>query len=204
MTRTKLAAVLLASVTSGVAAICSAPAPAAAADPGAADGQQTFAGPAAKMDWEKARAEETQARLDQDAARLEIKASQEPAWNDYAAALKAVSERPRSAAPLPPDADAAALARARADDAAAMAQKLARLADATVKLQAVLTPNQREVLNQIARADRSEFRLHRGVVIMRRGPGDEMGWGPGDKMGWGPGPRPGMGPQMRTSDGPID
>ena len=53
--------------------------------------------------------------------------------------------------PPPKDADAATLARHRADMAAQMATKLATLADATAKLQGALTPEQAKTLADMTR-----------------------------------------------------
>lgn len=90
-----------------------------------------------------------QARLDKMANRLEIKASQQDAWQAYAKVRKDMFD----ARPTPPakDADAAALVRHRADTAAKMAQKLATLADATAKLQSALTPEQTKTLADMTR-----------------------------------------------------
>jgi hypothetical protein len=90
-----------------------------------------------------------QARLDRMANRLEIKASQQDAWQAYAKVHKDMFD----ARPTPPekDADAAALARHRADTAAKMATKLATLADATAKLQSALTPEQARTLADMTR-----------------------------------------------------
>jgi hypothetical protein len=89
--------------------------------------------------------------LDKEAAMLEIKASQETAWKAYSAAalelLTTVGERK----PLPADVDAATIARQRADKASIVAQNLAKLADATEKLQSVLDENQRKVLDRVVR-----------------------------------------------------
>jgi hypothetical protein len=89
--------------------------------------------------------------LDREAMMLEIKASQQSQWDAYAAARLdltnfAGAERAESG-----DSDAAALVRKRADRTMAFAQKLATLADATEKLQAVLNQDQRHVLDRIAR-----------------------------------------------------
>ncbi len=94
------------------------------------------------------RQEWVRAKLERDANRLEIKASQQAAWQTYASARTALAERTfhRPA----PDADAATIAKARADGAADGARKLAVLADATTKLEAVLSPEQRTTLDQIA------------------------------------------------------
>jgi len=90
-----------------------------------------------------------QARLDKMANRLEIKASQQDAWQAYAKVHKDMFD----ARPTPPakDADAATLARHRADTAAKMATKLATLADATAKLQGALTPEQAKTLADMTR-----------------------------------------------------
>lgn len=87
-------------------------------------------------------------RLDRMAARLEIKASQQAAWSDYVKARESMmGNRPVRPAR---DADAATIARSRAEFAAAMAQKLALVSDATAKLQAVLDENQQKTLTQLA------------------------------------------------------
>jgi len=97
-----------------------------------------------------------QEHLDHLAARLEIRASQQEAWNGFTAAVKGM-------APAHPhdghdghdeaakDLDAAARARRAADHAAEMAHKLSTLADATAKLQQVLDSSQKQVLNEAAR-----------------------------------------------------
>lgn len=90
-----------------------------------------------------------QARLDKMAQRLEIKASQQDAWQAYAKVHKDTFDG--SMKPAPKDADAATLARHRADMAAQMAQKLAVLADATAKLQSALTPEQAKTLADMTR-----------------------------------------------------
>jgi len=83
------------------------------------------------------------------ATRLEIKASQQGAWGEYVKAREAMWANP----PVRPakDADAATIARSRADFAADMARKLAVVSDATAKLQAVLAPEQRKVFDEMAR-----------------------------------------------------
>lgn len=98
------------------------------------------------------------ARLEKMAARLEIRASQQPAWNDYVKARELMTSG-RPARPGP-DADAATIARSRAELAAAMAQKLALVSEATAKLQAVLDDNQQKTLNQMTR--RGSHRGHHG------------------------------------------
>lgn len=100
-----------------------------------------------------------QQRLDRMAQRLEIKPSQQEAWQAYAKARQELFAA-RPAAPAR-DADAATLARYRADRAAEMAQRLAALADATAKLQGVLEPAQAKTLAELT----------------RRPVGDGDGWG---------------------------
>jgi hypothetical protein len=93
--------------------------------------------------------EHLQARLDRMAKRLNIDASQQGAWNAYAKTVEGMIgtglQRPAA------DADAATVVRFRAQVAAAHAQKLAQLADATGTLQQALTPEQRKVLDEIVR-----------------------------------------------------
>lgn len=109
------------------------------------------------------------------AARLEIKASQQGAWGDYVKAREAMWANPpaRPAA----DADAATIARSRADFAADMARKLSVVSDATAKLQAVLAPEQRKVFDEMAR--RGGHRRHHGDRGEHgaRGESGHHGWG---------------------------
>lgn len=93
--------------------------------------------------------EHLQSRLDRLARRLELTASQQSAWSSYVAAVLT----PAGAWPQRPgsDADAATLLRFRAELASLHAQKLARVADATAKLQEALSPEQRQVLASAVR-----------------------------------------------------
>jgi hypothetical protein len=88
-------------------------------------------------------------RLDRLAARLEIKASQQGAWEAYrntvTSAFQARPQRPAR------DADAATLMRFRAERAQYHAQRLVSLADATAKLHAALEPAQQKVLDEVVR-----------------------------------------------------
>jgi len=101
-------------------------------------------------------AEERQAwakkHIDREAARLEIKASQQTLWDGYAAAKLDLinSFGPKVTSSVPGDLDAATVAHRHAEQAAEIAQKLSKLADATEKLQSVLSEDQRKVFNQIA------------------------------------------------------
>ncbi len=93
-------------------------------------------------------------RLDELAARLEIKASQEPAWQAFVASFRSLLAPGRqdgARGGRPADLDAAALARDNAERAAQHAQLLGRVAEATAKLQSVLSEDQRQVLNEAAR-----------------------------------------------------
>ena len=112
-----------------------------------------------------------QARIDQMANRLEIKASQQDAWQAYAKVLKEQFDPAAMQAP-PKDADAAALARHRADAAALRANKLAALADATAKLQSALTPEQAKTLAELTRHPMGQ---HRGGARGEQGPRGPMG-----------------------------
>lgn len=87
--------------------------------------------------------------LDRLAARLELKASQHGAWTQFRATVEPLfKDRPQRPAR---DADAATLMRFRADTAQHMARNLASVADATAQLQQALDPNQRKVLDEVAR-----------------------------------------------------
>jgi len=105
-----------------------------------------------------------QAQLDELAARLQIKASQEPAWQAFSGAYRdlvtAHLAQREAARAGTADLDAASLARKRADWAAEDAQRLAKLADATGKLQQSLSPDQRLVLNEVARHFAQEHFAH--------------------------------------------
>lgn len=98
----------------------------------------------------KMRQEWVRAKLARDANRLEITASQQAAWQGYASARSALADL-RFGPPPAPDADAATIAKLRADRVADAARKLGALADATARLQAVLSPAQRTTLDQIVR-----------------------------------------------------
>jgi hypothetical protein len=106
-------------------------------------------GSARHEDRVQARKDWIEHRLDSAASRLEIKASQQSAWQAYAAAVHALGEA--DAAKPATEADAASIAREHADRATAFARKLTVIADATARLQGVLSPEQKSVLDQIAR-----------------------------------------------------
>ena len=98
--------------------------------------------------------ERIKTRMDRLAQRLEIKPSQQGVWEDLARSIESLpdwnAKRPAD------DADAAAIARYRAERAAEMAGKMTKIADATAKLQSALSEDQRKILNQTA-----QLMLHR-------------------------------------------
>jgi hypothetical protein len=104
-------------------------------------------------------------RLDRLAQRLEIKASQQPVWENFAKSVEMLADGNAKKPDM--DADAATIARYRADRASEMAGKLSRIADATAKLQAALNPDQRKVLDQTAQQmlhrDHRFGRMHHGA-----------------------------------------
>lgn len=97
-------------------------------------------------------------RLDKIGERLEIKASQQAAWEAYAKAYRALADWQAKKPDL--NADAATSARYRAEMVTDLAKKLTRIADATAKLQAVLSVDQQKVFNRITR--HSHHRGHDG------------------------------------------
>jgi len=118
----------------------------------AADAPMPMPPPDGMHHMERNHEEAMKAGLAHMADRLEIKASQEGAWQKFSAAfvdmMKTVSSEPMAASP---EADAASIVRARAQAAATRAQAVSRLADATTELQQVLNADQRHVLNEMAR-----------------------------------------------------
>jgi hypothetical protein len=103
-------------------------------------------------------AQHVQGHLDKLAERLEIKASQEAAWQKFSAAfrdtmhLQATIGHPQMGeGSRAGDADATALARQMADRAKERAQKLGELADATATLRQGLNADQRLVFDEAAR-----------------------------------------------------
>lgn len=97
-----------------------------------------------RADWAKH-------QLDKEAAWLEIKASQQLAWEAFTAANMELISRLGERKPLSPGVDAATAMRQHAEHAAAFAQSISRLASATESLQSVLGEDQRKVLDRIVR-----------------------------------------------------
>ena len=122
-------------------------------------------------------AQHVQAHLDKLAERMEIKASQEAAWQKFSSAFhNNMSMHPMMGHPPghegeheAPATDAAALARQQADRAWDHAQKLTQLADATAALQQVLTPEQRLVFDEAARHFAHEHGEHGSMGMMAGG-----------------------------------
>ncbi|HTV52459.1 MAG TPA: Spy/CpxP family protein refolding chaperone [Steroidobacteraceae bacterium] len=124
------------------AGVSASPLVRAAADPG----------PSAH-DAERARA--VRAELDRQAARLEIRASQSAAWNEYSKVVIA-SREPLANEHRPSESEhlgAVELMRDRAQRLQAMAQRLTQLAEATQRLAAVLSPEQKDIFDQIIRSE---------------------------------------------------
>ncbi len=98
-----------------------------------------------------------QAHLDRLAERLEIKASQEDAWQKFSTAFAQTwlgdgrLEHGTADSEAAGAADAASLARRHAEHAQHTAQRLTQLADATAALEAVLSVDQRRVFDGAAR-----------------------------------------------------
>jgi len=101
-----------------------------------------------RFDPEKMR-ERMRVRAERMAERLGIQPSQQDAWTTYLKARESLFARPGNRPGR--DADAATLTRFRAEMAQERAQKLATLADATANLQNALSPDQRKILDEMAR-----------------------------------------------------
>lgn len=90
-------------------------------------------------------------RIEKEASILEIKPSQQTAWEEYAAVkLEIASSFAKGMhSPATESQEASGVLRQRADHMAEAAKNLTKLADATEKLQAVLSPEQRIVLKRL-------------------------------------------------------
>lgn len=99
------------------------------------------------------------ARLDKLADRLEIKPSQQAAWGAYEDSV----ERPPMKMTQRPgrDADASSIARFRAERAKAMAERFSRIADATARLESVLSEDQRRIFDEASRRSLERMGRHR-------------------------------------------
>lgn len=114
-------------------------------------------------------------QLDQTAQRLAIKASQQNAWQAYAATVEALGagsdKEPGETA------DAATITRFHADRSSEFAGKLKKIADATAKLQSVLTADQRKTFDQIVRLAGHHEGSHHEHEEMMHGHEGMMGHG---------------------------
>lgn len=177
MNRTKLSRALALALL-GTSLFAAAPAFSHGQGPGG-HGFGPFSGPMTEADRTKMH-ERMQSgmkqRLDRMAARLEIKASQQDAWSAYRQARESmIASMPQFPAK---DADAATITRFRADMAKRRADHMTVMADATAKLQAVLEPDQRKVLDEMARRGGGRGQGHGGP----RGFGPQRGEGGGHPM----------------------
>ena len=117
-------------------------------------------------------------RLAREAAMLEIKASQQSAWETYSTAALDLTSTYGESKTLPSNPDAATAMRLVAEQAAFFAQRMGKLADATEKLQAVLSEDQRKVLDRIVMLHtQHEGRHDRGHWQDRERLHDEGGMG---------------------------
>lgn len=106
-----------------------------------------------------------QHRLEQLSQRLEIKASQQSEWEEYARSVSMLEDRNWKRPDK--DADAAAIAHFRADRATVLAKELTAIAETTDKLQKVLTEDQRKIFNEVSRLSMREARerMHHGPSV---------------------------------------
>jgi hypothetical protein len=109
-------------------------------------------------------------QLDTMGNRLQITASEQPVWNQYKAAR--MDMMPKEFKRPGPDMNAAERAKFRAERAEMMAKKLAVLSQATSDLRAALSPNQQQVLDEMARQHRHKHFGARGHKLgMQQGRG---------------------------------
>jgi hypothetical protein len=119
--------------------------------------------------------------LDAGAERLELKASQMPAWQAFSSAFIALHQHP-AMGPMGmmggDKQDAAAIVRDAADHAAEHARKLAAVADAAGKLQATMSDNQKTLFTGMVRQHIARMHHHHfGMHGHGHGHGDEDGDG---------------------------
>ena len=110
-----------------------------------------------QQNWAQHRQNWIKIKLAKMAERLEIKSSQQSAWQAFAKVIAEPDNRPIEKPDANADEDAATMARRHAEFASEYAKRLVQIADATAKLQQALTPEQRLTLNQMAH----EFHHHR-------------------------------------------
>jgi hypothetical protein len=121
-----------------------------------------------KAEMEKHRQEMFKHMSDRMADRLEIKPSQQAAFQAYTTALQTAMTPPANHPEY--KSDAAGIARMNADLAAEHAKRLAAVADATAKFQEALSPEQRKTFDQMAAAFMHHHHgMHRGFGHERSG-----------------------------------
>ena len=97
-------------------------------------------------------------RLERLENRLELKPVQQQAWGAFQESVETLQvrkiERPGK------DADAAAIARFRAERAKVMAERLSRIVETTAKLESVLSEGQRKIFDEASRRSLERMRRH--------------------------------------------
>lgn len=111
-----------------------------------------FASPTTHCEEQHPNPEKIQAyiesRLDQLAKHLEISTSQQFVWLEFKKSIIAITDQDMPKPNL--DADAASIARFRAERATEFANRLTVIADSTLKLQGILTADQQITFNNIS------------------------------------------------------
>lgn len=100
-------------------------------------------------DWARHRQEWMKKRLEKAAEHLGIQPSQQEAWQAYVNAIESPIGNGDAGKPADRPTDAAGIARLRADFAAAHAARMMNIANATARLQDVLTPEQQKKFNRM-------------------------------------------------------
>ena len=116
-----------------------------------------------EADWQARMQQHMDARIERIATLLQLSDAQKAsaAWNNYANALRDLGKHGQwKSKQERENADAATIARARADAVAKMANKLSTLADATSALQAKLNDAQRKAFDQLAHQEGEMHSMH--------------------------------------------
>lgn len=144
-------ATAFATVAAGIALTCSMQTAASAADAAPpAPLHDTRKMDTTGRDWARHRQEWMKKRLEKAAEHLGIQSSQQEAWQAYVNAIESpVGNAGHDGKRVDQPTDAAGIARRRADFAAAHAAKMMNIANATVRLQDVLTPEQRQKFDRM-------------------------------------------------------
>lgn len=129
-----------------------------------------------QQDYQQYRTERIQARLNYMARQLNITSAQQSAWDSYAKAMTNMANQRWDQNYPGPDASQAAVLKYRSDRAAAHSKTLNELSQATAKLEAVLTAEQKQQFNYI-----DAYGYGHGS---RGGSGGPGGPGVGHRGGW--------------------